>query len=182
MSELTLACEHRHAFFLECEPELSYRYFAGNEALLKRFLGPERVSVLPDGAYRIALKPHGALGLKLRPVVEVEFIEEPFERVRMSSRRCELAETSHAGTGLDAHFGGEARFESEGAGARVHCQVRFDAAIRLPAAFDWMPRAALQPIAESIVHAAMSALAHRLAVILQREVPRWAAEQKAAGA
>ena len=180
-STLDLGGHTAQAFVLEQPPELAYRYFANNEALLKQFLGEDRVAYLGDGVYRVALNPHGALGLTLRPSFDVAFIEHPPDRVEMRSLRAQLLEASHLDAVFEARFEGEARFEPHPHGTRVACWAHMHVTIGLPPAFTWMPTRPLQALGNGIIQAAMGTLAKQLVPIMQRDIRGWAAA-RASGA
>jgi hypothetical protein len=163
------------AFELSHPPDVAFRYFARNEGLLKQFLGEDRVEPLGDGVYRVRLNPHGALGLTLQPSFDVAFIEHPPDRVEMKSLRASLVESSHDDAGFEAHFEGEARFTPAPAGTAMACSARMQVNLTLPHVLAWMPAAPLEALGNGLIHTAMSALAHRLVPLMQRDIQRYVA-------
>jgi hypothetical protein len=158
-------------------PEVAFRYFAGNEELLRSFLGEDRVAYQGDGVYHVRLNPHGALGLTLQPTFDVQFVEFPPDRVEMRSLRAALAETTHVDAGFDARFTGEARFEPAPAGCTLVCWAEMQVELVLPAVLAWMPTAPLEVLGNGIIHAAMNGLAGTLGPVLNRGLSRWVAQQ-----
>ena len=173
VSELALSGRVSQAFPVAHPPEIVFRYFAGNEHLLKEFLGPDRVERLAEGTFRIKLNPHGALGLTLRPTVDVRFVEHPPDRVEMRSVGARLLESSHEDAGFAARFEGEARFEAAPEGTMVFCRAEMHVSLALPGVFSWMPAAPLEAIGNGVIHAALKGLALRLVPVMQRDIQRW---------
>jgi hypothetical protein len=163
------------AFELAHPPEVAFRYFAQNEDLLKQFLGRDRVEALGDGVYRVRLNRHGALGLTLQPSFDVAFIEHPPDRVEMRSLRASLVESSHGDAGFDATFEGEARFTPCPAGTAMACTAGMQVTLTLPAVLAWMPAGPLEAMGNGLINTAMSALAHRLVPLMQKDIQRWVA-------
>lgn len=179
MTTLRLGSRTAQRFAVAQPTETAYRYFAGNEELLRSFLGQDRVEFLGDGVYRVRLNPHGALGLTLRPTFDVQFIEHPPDRVEMRSLRASLAESTHADAGFDATFTGEARFEPAAEGCTLVCWAEMQVDLALPFMLAWMPAPPLEALGNGIIHAAMSGLASQLGPVLNRGIARWVARQKA---
>ena len=175
MSVLNLHGRVEQRFAVEYAPAIAFRYFAGNEDLLKQFLGEDRVEYLGDGTYRVKLNPQGALGLTIQPSFDVQFVEHPYNRVEMRSLGARLVEASHQDAGFQAGFNGEALFYEHPVGCEVHCWARMHVELALPAVLAWMPPAPLEAIGNGIIGPAMQALAQRLVPIMQRDIHRWVA-------
>jgi hypothetical protein len=161
-----------HDIRLACSAEEAFGYFAGNDALLREFLGQDRVERLADGAYRVALNPHGALGVTLRPSFDVAFEDFPPDRVVMRSLAARLLDGSvHRPDDFEAGFVGEASFAAEGVGCRLACAASMHASFGLPG---WLaPMApAFETVASGLMQAAMHALAARLGPLLERGITR----------
>ncbi|MEB3221484.1 MAG: DUF1997 domain-containing protein [Candidatus Sericytochromatia bacterium] len=174
MTPVTLRARVSHDVRLACPAEEAFAFFAGNDALLREFLGEDRVERLPDGAYRVALSPHAALGVSLRPSFDVAFVDHPPDRVVMRSLAARLLEGSaHRPADFDAGFEGEAHFVPEGPGCVVVCRAVMRASFGLPA---WLapvvPVAAFEAVASGLMQAAMLALAGRLGPLLERGIAR----------
>ncbi|MEB3330153.1 MAG: DUF1997 domain-containing protein [Candidatus Sericytochromatia bacterium] len=167
---MALRARVAHDIRLACSPTEAFAYFAGNDALLREFLGQDRVERLSAGTYRVALNPHGALGLSLRPSFDVAFEDLPPDRIVMRSLAARLLEGSdHRPDDFEAGFEGQARFVAEGDGCRVACAASMHASFGLPL---WLaPTApAFEAVAGSLMQAAMAALAARLGPLLDRGI------------
>lgn len=175
MSALNLGSRTEQRIAVGFPAEVAFRYFAQNEALLKQFLGADRVERLEPGVFRVKLNPHGALGLTLRPTFDVRFTEHPPDRVAMRSLRASLAETTHADTDFEATFTGEAHFEPAASGCTLNCWADMRVVLGLPAVLAWMPTGPLEVLGNGIIHAAMHGLASRLGPVLDADIRRWAA-------
>lgn len=174
-----------HRFAVPHAPEAAYRYFAGNEALLKAFLGAEAVTALGDLRYRVRLEPLGALGVHFSPEFEVRFTEQPPDTIAMRSEGTRIAEGSHADLGFEADFTGRARFlpHEKGPG---HCLVQCEAetVVKLvpPGVLAWVPPGVLKPAGEAVLGPAMKALALGLEPVLKHGLAEVAsATRQAAG-
>jgi hypothetical protein len=176
VSVLNLHGRVEQRFAVDYEPAIAFRYFAGNEDLLKKFLGDDRVTYLGEGTYRVKLNAMGAMGLTLQPSFDVQFIEFPHTRVEMKSLGARLVEASHDDAGFQAGFEGEALFAEHPQGCEVTCWARMHVELALPAVLAWMPLQPLEAIGNGIIGPAMHALAQRLVPIMQRDIHRWVAE------
>lgn len=164
---MRLDAQVARSFRLPHPPDLAYQHFQGNEALLRELLGQDRVSLLGPNTYRVALRPKGAMGLMLRPSFDVAFEAHPPNRIVMRCLGARLDEATHPISGFEAGFCGETTFSphAEG-GAWVHCQADMNVAFDLPPPFAWMPPGPLEALGESVLRAAMGALAGRLPRLL----------------
>lgn len=175
MSVLNLHGRVEQRFAVAYAPAIAFRYFAGNEELLKKFLGDDRVSYLGDGTYRVKLNPQGALGLTIQPSFDVQFVEHPHSRVEMKSLGARLVEASHDDAGFQAGFSGEALFCEHPQGCEVTCWAHMQVELALPAVLAWMPLQPLEAIGNGLIGPAMHALAERLVPLMQRDIHRWVA-------
>jgi hypothetical protein len=157
---------------LNATAESAYAYLAANEALLKRFLGPDRVTVIADGCYRIQMKRFRILGFSFKPGFDVLFEQHPPDRITMRSLGCQLTEQSHGDLGFEAGFEGDARFRPDGdacvLGSVIDAQVR----LTTPQALDWLPASLVQPIANGLLQATLEALSLRLIPMMRTDLAR----------
>lgn len=173
---LELRGQVAHRFVVPHPPEVAYRHFAGNEALLKAFLGADAVTALGDMRFRVRLERLGALGVHFSPELTVRFTEVPPDTVEMASEGARMADASHDDLGFDSDFRGSARFLPHGDG---HCQVRCEAETRVrlvpPGVLKLVPVGVLKPACEAVMGPALKALAFGLEPVLKHSL-------KAAGA
>lgn len=169
MIPLDLEAAVHHDINLTTTPQEAFDFFSGNDALLREFLGAERVECLGDGVYRVQLNPHGAFGWRVQPRFDVKFIDHPPDRIEMRSLQASLLAGSSPTTRFDAGFRGNAHFLPAPVGCRVACAATMQVTIGVP---DWihllLPPAALAHLGNGVMRTAMHSLAVRLGPLLER--------------
>lgn len=157
-------------------PEVVARYFAQNEQLLAKLVGPERVERLGPGLYRVATRGFRALGLSVTPAFEVAFVDYP-EVTHMASKACHLLSSSSYDLDLEARFEGEAQFHHDPDGTALFCWTETHARIRLPQILRLSPVGVVKGVLESLMKGALEALSSRFVPVIQEDFAAWQRQQ-----
>lgn len=151
-------------------PERVSSYVQGNEPLLRRILGSERVEFIEPALYRFSLYPIGALGISFRPVFDLFFERSGDMLLKMSSVGFSFFENSHRDLSMDVQVWAKAALSAipEGTAALVQASARVS--MEVPLVLRLLPARMLEIAGNAVLDTTMRTFADRVIPILREEL------------
>jgi len=167
---LALEGEISREISLSESPEKVADFVRGNEGLLYRILGRERVDPVGPALYRFRLYQLGALGVSLRPAFDMLFERSGDLLLKMTTVGFSFLEGSHRDMAMDAKVWARAALEAipEGTLALVQASVRVS--MEVPAVLRLVPRRMLEIAGNALLDTTMRSFADRALPIVKSEL------------
>ncbi len=167
---LDLAGDLSREVALPESPERVASFVHGNEGLLRRILGSDRVEFVEPALYRFQLYPIGTLGVYLRPVFDLLFERSNDLLLKMTSVGCSFFEQSHREPGIDVELWAKAALRGIPGGTSALIQASARVSMEVPTVLRLVPRRVLELAGNAVLDTTMRAFADRTIPIVKAEL------------
>jgi len=151
-------------------PDRVATYVHGNESLLRRILGSERVEYLEPALYRFRMYPIGALGVSLRPVFDLLFERSGDLLLKMSTVGCSLFEKSHRDLSMEVQVRAKAILSAIPEGTSALIQASAWVSMEVPGVLRLVPRRMLEIAGNALLDTTMHSFADRVIPVVRADL------------